>query len=251
MHAAIEAAAQYRPHRAVLDLKMPGKNGLEVLDELLKVSPDTKVVILTGYGSITNAVEAVKLGAVGYITKPADADLLSDLPDPAKMGPWLSEEDLQFYVEEFTRSIAENDAPGAHLSETLTSLWWDRKGDWDLAHRIAQEIPIVADTPGELIGIVKNRSVQRFRYVIADDGFRWEHEGACADEHGLPLDDLRFAAELGVDYIAASFVHGPEDVVAIRTILAQHGAADFDLDRAESALEKLVGLSQQLVRREL
>jgi pyruvate kinase len=38
------------------------------------------------------------------------------------------------------------------------------------------------------------------------------------------LDDLRFAAELGVDYIAASFVHGPEDVAAIRTILAQHGA---------------------------
>jgi two-component system response regulator RegA len=71
---AIEAAAQHRPYRAVLDLKMPGKNGLEVLEELLKVSPDTKVVILTGYGSISNAVEATKIGAVNYITKPADAD---------------------------------------------------------------------------------------------------------------------------------------------------------------------------------
>jgi len=45
--------------------------------------------------------------------------------------------------EEFTRSIAHNDAPGSELSETLVSLWWDRKGDWDRAHAIAQDIPTV------------------------------------------------------------------------------------------------------------
>lgn len=71
---AIVAAKQHQPDRAVLDLKMPGKGGLELLKELLVVSPDTKAVILTGYGSITNAVEAVKLGAINYVTKPADAD---------------------------------------------------------------------------------------------------------------------------------------------------------------------------------
>ena len=71
---AIAAARAFQPQRAVLDLKMPGKSGLELLQELLKVSPHTKAVILTGYGSITNAVEAVKLGAVNYVTKPADAD---------------------------------------------------------------------------------------------------------------------------------------------------------------------------------
>ena len=72
--AAIAMAAQYKPDRAVLDLKMPGKSGLDVLEDLLRVSPDTDVVILTGYGSITNAVEATKIGAINYITKPADAD---------------------------------------------------------------------------------------------------------------------------------------------------------------------------------
>lgn len=72
--AAIYHARIHQPDRAVLDLKMPGHSGIDVLRDLLRVSPDTKCVILTGYGSITNAVEAVKLGAVGYVTKPADAD---------------------------------------------------------------------------------------------------------------------------------------------------------------------------------
>ena len=71
---AIEKAKSHQPSRAVLDLKMPGMSGLDVLREIRDVAPDTKCVVLTGYGSITNAVEAVKLGAVGYITKPADAD---------------------------------------------------------------------------------------------------------------------------------------------------------------------------------
>jgi hypothetical protein len=45
--------------------------------------------------------------------------------------------------EEFVRSIAQYDAPHPEFSETLTSLWWDRKGDWDRAHSIAQDIPTV------------------------------------------------------------------------------------------------------------
>jgi hypothetical protein len=45
--------------------------------------------------------------------------------------------------EAFTRSIAQNAAPDATLSDLLTSLWWDRKGDWERAHAIAQDIPTV------------------------------------------------------------------------------------------------------------
>lgn len=71
---AISTAQLHQPTRAVLDLKMPGKSGLELLRSIGEISPQTDCVILTGYGSITNAVEAVKLGAVGYVTKPADAD---------------------------------------------------------------------------------------------------------------------------------------------------------------------------------
>jgi hypothetical protein len=45
-------------------------------------------------------------------------------------------------LEEFLKTIPE-DAPPANLPETLTSLWWDKKGNWDRAHSIAQEIPTV------------------------------------------------------------------------------------------------------------
>jgi hypothetical protein len=44
--------------------------------------------------------------------------------------------------DEFLKSV-DDDGPSAELSETLTSLWWDKKGDWDLAHSIAQDIPTV------------------------------------------------------------------------------------------------------------
>ncbi len=71
---AISQTKLHSPDLAVLDLKMPGKSGLELLTDIKAISPATKIVILTGYGSITNAVEAVKLGATNYVTKPADAD---------------------------------------------------------------------------------------------------------------------------------------------------------------------------------
>lgn len=59
---------------AVVDLRMPGKSGLDVVRELHRIDPSTKIVVLTGYGSIATALEAVRLGATHYLTKPADVD---------------------------------------------------------------------------------------------------------------------------------------------------------------------------------
>lgn len=73
---ALDQLELQQPDLAVVDLKMPGHSGLELLKEISERSPQTRTVVLTGYGSITNAVEAVKLGAVNYVTKPADADQL-------------------------------------------------------------------------------------------------------------------------------------------------------------------------------
>jgi two-component system response regulator RegA len=64
------------PELAVLDLKMPGRSGLDLLREMREHDPATRVLVLTGYGSIATAVEATKLGAVGYLPKPVDADEL-------------------------------------------------------------------------------------------------------------------------------------------------------------------------------
>jgi len=59
---------------AVVDLRMPGKSGLDVVRELHRIDESTRIVVLTGYGSIATALEAMRLGATHYLTKPADVD---------------------------------------------------------------------------------------------------------------------------------------------------------------------------------
>lgn len=71
---ALSLAREKAPELAVLDLKMAGMSGLETLRELREIVPEVRAVILTGYGSIANAVEALHQGAENYVTKPADAD---------------------------------------------------------------------------------------------------------------------------------------------------------------------------------
>ena len=71
---ALDAARGESPELALVDLKLPGESGLQVIRDLKELDPGTIVVVLTGYGSIATAVEAVKLGAASYLTKPADAD---------------------------------------------------------------------------------------------------------------------------------------------------------------------------------
>jgi two-component system response regulator RegA len=71
---ALALAEADSPEFAVLDLRMPGDSGLELLRRLLIIDPTTRVLMLTGYGSIATALEAVRLGAVNYLTKPADVD---------------------------------------------------------------------------------------------------------------------------------------------------------------------------------
>lgn len=67
-------ARQTPPAYAVIDLNMPGESGLQLIPALLALNPEVRIVVLTGYASIATAVEAIKLGATHYLTKPADAD---------------------------------------------------------------------------------------------------------------------------------------------------------------------------------
>ncbi|MBF5041926.1 response regulator [Aggregicoccus sp. 17bor-14] len=71
---AVALAEQQSPEYAVVDLRMPGKGGLELVRALRAVDANTRIVVLTGYGSIATALEAVRLGAVHYLTKPATAE---------------------------------------------------------------------------------------------------------------------------------------------------------------------------------
>lgn len=62
------------PEFAVLDLKMEGASGLVLVQKIHELDPATRIVMLTGYASISTAVEAIKLGATQYLSKPVNAD---------------------------------------------------------------------------------------------------------------------------------------------------------------------------------
>lgn len=72
--AALQQAQIETPGYAVVDLNLAGDSGLRLIPDLLALQPAIQIVVLTGYASIATAVEAIKLGAVNYLAKPADAD---------------------------------------------------------------------------------------------------------------------------------------------------------------------------------
>ena len=84
---AIALAKKESPEYAVVDLRMPGMSGLDVVRELKAIDAMTNIVVLTGYGSIATALEAVRLGATHYLTKPADVDDLLAAFERAKRPP--------------------------------------------------------------------------------------------------------------------------------------------------------------------
>ncbi len=70
----IQIVGDKAPDYAVVDMRLDDGNGLDVIEHLRAKNADTRVVVLTGYGNIATAVTAVKLGAIDYLAKPADAD---------------------------------------------------------------------------------------------------------------------------------------------------------------------------------
>tara|TARA_B100000029_G_scaffold413001_1_gene415830 strand:- start:2926 stop:3471 length:546 start_codon:yes stop_codon:yes gene_type:complete len=84
--AGIQEIKNSSPGFAVVDLRLGDGNGLQVVKEIKKLGSDTRVIMLTGYGNIPTAVEAVKDGAIDYLAKPADAEDVEKalLADPNK-----------------------------------------------------------------------------------------------------------------------------------------------------------------------
>jgi two-component system response regulator RegA len=70
----LEFIRKQPPDYAVVDMRLEDGNGLDVIAVLKEVHPETRAIVLTGYGNIATAVMAVKMGAIDYLSKPADAD---------------------------------------------------------------------------------------------------------------------------------------------------------------------------------
>ncbi|WP_091736623.1 ActR/PrrA/RegA family redox response regulator transcription factor [Phenylobacterium immobile] len=71
---ALSAVRDKAPAFAVLDMRLDDGSGLKVVEAIREARPDARIIMLTGYGNIATAVQAVKAGAVDYLSKPADAD---------------------------------------------------------------------------------------------------------------------------------------------------------------------------------
>ena len=76
--AALEKAGQRSFDAILLDLAMPGMGGLETLKRLLEINPDLQVILLTGRGTMAQAIEAMKLGALDFLEKPVDIEALEE-----------------------------------------------------------------------------------------------------------------------------------------------------------------------------
>ena len=114
----IAMARLQMPKFAVLDLRLQDGSGLDVVPVIREADPNSRIVILTGYGNIATAVAAVKAGAVDYLAKPADADQVAaalltqgaDLPPPPE-NPMSADrvrwEHIQRVYEQCDRNVSE------------------------------------------------------------------------------------------------------------------------------------------------
>lgn len=134
-----EALAIFRQHPtdlAVLDLRMPGKPGLALLPELKKIRPDTKVLILSGFGSIATAIDAIRMGATNFLPKPADADDI---------------------LNAFARGGSEIEVPEAEEEIPVPTL---AQAEWEHIHRVLADCAGNISEAARRLGIHR-RSLQR------------------------------------------------------------------------------------------
>ena len=69
---ALDGAKEHQPDKAVLDLRLGDDSGIQLIKPLLGVAPGLQIVVLTGFASLTTAVQAIKLGAINYLAKPVN-----------------------------------------------------------------------------------------------------------------------------------------------------------------------------------
>ena len=77
--AALRIISEHAPQVAVVDIKMPGMDGVTLLKKLREIAPDLPVIMITAHGTIENAVQSMKEGAYDFITKPFPPEKLSNL----------------------------------------------------------------------------------------------------------------------------------------------------------------------------
>jgi two-component system response regulator RegA len=134
---ALELAAQSSPDLAVVDLRLPGMSGLDIVHGLRSLDETTCIIMLTGYGSIATALTATKFGADHYLSKPADADQI-----------------LNAYSKISEGSNYPGAEPGAHHVPSLARV------EWEHIQRVLTDCDGNVSQAAKLLGLHR-RSLQR------------------------------------------------------------------------------------------
>lgn len=126
---ALATAKEFDPEYIVLDLKIGAESGLNLIPALLAIDPFTRIVVLTGYASVATAVEAIKLGAVHYLAKPAETDDIIAAFEKTDGDPQVAIEGAPQTVREMERehirtALARN---GGNVSATARELRLHRR----------------------------------------------------------------------------------------------------------------------------
>ena len=128
--AALATAASKQPSAAIVDLKLGADDGLALIEPLRRGHPHMRIVVLTGYASITTAVKAIKLGADDYLAKPVTAAAVAAVLERSVPAPEIAAAALEpmsprrLEWEHIQRVLAENDG---NISATARTLHMHRR----------------------------------------------------------------------------------------------------------------------------
>lgn len=127
----LAVAKEQLPDKAVLDLRLGDDSGIQLIEPLLEIQPELQIVVLTGFASLTTAVQAIKLGAVNYLAKPVNVQsILKAFEDEAPEELDDENEDFsptplkQLEWEHIQRVLDENDG---NISSTARQLGMHRR----------------------------------------------------------------------------------------------------------------------------
>ena len=121
-HAAIQMVQQMEVDVVTLDLKMPGISGIDTLKEIRAIDPDVMVIIITGFGSLTTAIEAIRYGVFDYIPKPFNVPEIISILDRS-----IQRRKINVRIKEFLgKYSSQNLCHGSGAEPYPYSQEWDR-----------------------------------------------------------------------------------------------------------------------------
>jgi len=211
------------PSIILTDIKMPGMDGIQVLQHIKKESPDTEVIMITGHGDMELAIQSLKFNATDFITKPINDEVLEIALKRAKEKIFLKNklreytENLEQLVEEKTRELVEAERLAA-VGQTVAGL----------AHAIKN---ITGGLTGGAFVLEKGITLDNKKYLSQG----WEMiQGNVNKVKNMAIDLLNYAKERKPEYQLCNPNRPARDVFHLMLPRARECGTDLEMDLDES-----------------